>query len=102
MKRIEEERGRMAAYFFRKYPTLDVRLMIQLTPLHRALNWLVTLGGWADEHKAAPLMQWLLDRNQVFLAQQVAILMLNQYNLSELHKSLAGPKSPAGAAPAAP
>lgn len=101
MKRIEEERGRMAAYFFRKYPTLDVRLMIQLTPLHRALNWLVTLGGWADERKAEPFMQWLLDRHQIFLAQQVAILMLNQYNLRELHKALAGPAAPTGAAPAA-
>jgi glycosyltransferase involved in cell wall biosynthesis len=90
MKRIEEERGRMAAYFFRKYPTMDVRLMIQLTPLHRFLNWLVTLGGWADEQKAEPLMQWLLNRDQVFLAQQVAILMLNQYNLDELHKALKG------------
>lgn len=88
MKRIEEERGRMAAYFYRKYPTLDVKLMIQLTPLHRALNWLVTLGGWADERKAEPLMRWLLAKNRVFLAQQVAILMLNQYNMEELHKAL--------------
>ena len=88
MKRIEEERGRMAAYFYRKYPTLNVRLMIQLTPLHRFLNWLVTFGGRADERKAEPLMRWLLDRNQVFLAQQVAILMLNQYNLDEMHKAL--------------
>jgi glycosyltransferase involved in cell wall biosynthesis len=91
MKRIEEERGRMAAYFYRKYPTLDVRLMIQLTPLHRFLNWLVTFGGWADEQRAEPLMRWLLAKNQVFLAQQVAILMLNQYNLDELHKALKGP-----------
>jgi glycosyltransferase involved in cell wall biosynthesis len=88
MKRTEEERGRMAAYFYRKYPTLDVKLMIQLTPLHRALNWLVTLGGWADERRAEPLMRWLLAKDRVFLAQQVAILMLNQYNLQELHKAL--------------
>lgn len=88
MKRIEEERGRMAAYFYRKYPTLNVRLMIQLTPLHRFLNWMVTLGGWADERKAEPLMRFLLERGQVFWAQQVAILMLNQYNLEELHKAL--------------
>jgi glycosyltransferase involved in cell wall biosynthesis len=88
MKRTEEERGRMAAYFYRKYPTLDVKLMIQLPPLHRALNWLVTLGGWADERRAEPLMRWLLEKDRVFLAQQVAILMLNQYNLREMHKAL--------------
>ena len=98
MKRIEEERGRMAAYFYRKYPTLDVKLMIQLTPLHRALNWLVTLGGRADERKAEPLMRWLLERNQVFLAQQVAVLMLNQYNLEELHKALEAPPAQSAAA----
>jgi glycosyltransferase involved in cell wall biosynthesis len=97
MKRQEEERGRMAAYFYSKYPTLDVRLMIQLTPLHRFLNWLVTLGGWADEQKAEPLMRWLLAKGHVFLAQQVAILMLNRYNLDELHKAL---KRPNGALPA--
>lgn len=90
MKRIEEERGRMAAYFYRKHPTLDVRLMIQYTALHRALNALVTLGGWADERKAEPLMRWLLAKGRVFLAQQVAILMLNQYNLRELHRALDG------------
>jgi glycosyltransferase involved in cell wall biosynthesis len=89
LKRIEEERGRMAAYFYRKFPTLAVKLMIQLTPLHRFLNGLVTLGGWADEHKAEPLMRYLLGKKKIFLAQQVAILMLNQYNLRELHAALA-------------
>jgi glycosyltransferase involved in cell wall biosynthesis len=92
MKRIEEERGRMAAYFFEKHPTLDVRLMIQLTALHHALNWLVTLGGRLDEAKAEPLMGWLIARGRPALAQQVAILMLNQYNLRELHAALARPK----------
>lgn len=89
MKRIEEERGRMAAYFYRKHPTLDVRLMIQLTAFHQLLGWLVTGGGRWDERSAEPLMSWLLARGQVGLAQQVAILMLNQYNLRELHAALA-------------
>lgn len=92
MKRIEEERGRMAAYFYEKHPTLDVRLMIQLTALHHVLNWAVTLGGRLDETKAQPLMTWLLARGKPALAQQVAILMLNQYNLRELHEALARPK----------
>ncbi|MDB5098699.1 MAG: glycosyl transferase family 2 [Cyanobacteria bacterium RYN_339] len=91
LKRIEEERGRMAAYFFRKHPTLDVRLMIQLTALHHALNWLVTLGGRLDEVKAEPALKWLLERGKPALAQQLAILMLNQYNLRELHAALARP-----------
>ena len=82
----------MAAYFYEKHPTLDVRLMIQLTALHHVLNWLVTLGGRLDETKARPLMAWLLERGKPALAQQVAILMLNQYSLRELHEALARPK----------
>jgi GT2 family glycosyltransferase len=91
LKRIEEERGRMAAYFYQKHPTLDVRLMIQLTALHQALNWIVTLGGRLDEVKAQPALEWLLSKGKPALAQQVAILMLNQYNLRELHAALARP-----------
>jgi hypothetical protein len=79
----------MAACFYRKHPTLEVRLMIQLTALHQALAWLVTLGGRFDERNARPAMQWLLLRGHVFWAQQLAILMLNQYNLRELHADLA-------------
>jgi glycosyltransferase involved in cell wall biosynthesis len=89
MRRIEEERGRMAAYFFRKHPTLSVRLMIQLTALHQGLAWLVTAGGRLDENSARPAIQWLLSKGKIFWAQQLAILMLNQHNLRELHASLA-------------
>lgn len=92
MRRIEEERGRMAAYFFLKHPTLEVRLMIQLTALHELLDALVTLGGRLDEAKARPAMEWLLARRKPALAQQLAILMLNQYNLREMHAALGGGK----------
>lgn len=94
MRRIEEERGRMAAYFYRLHPTWDVRLMIQLTPLHRALDRIVRLGGWLDEARAEPAIRWLLDRGWVFGAQQLAILMLNRHNLAELNKALAAPVAP--------
>lgn len=91
MRRIEEERGRMAAYFYRLHPTWEVRLMIQLTPLHRALDWLVRLGGRLDETKVEPAIRWLLDRGWVFAAQQLAIVMLNRHNLAELGKAIAAP-----------
>lgn len=94
LRRQEEERGRMAAVFFRKWPGLETRLMIQLTPLHRALNALVTLGGFLDERRAAPFLGWLLARGRVFLAQQVAILMLNQHNLRAMHEALRRPAAP--------
>ncbi len=68
----------MAAYFYRLHPTWEVRLMIQLTPLHRALDRLVRLGGRLDETKVEPAIRWLLDRGWVFAAQQLAIVMLKK------------------------
>jgi glycosyltransferase involved in cell wall biosynthesis len=88
LRRLEEERGRMAARFLVRHPTLDVRLMTQATPLHRALNHLVTMGGRIDEYRAAPFLEWLVLRGQVELAAQLAQLVLNQYNLRELERSL--------------
>ncbi len=38
--RKEEERARSAVYFYRKHPTLETRLLIQATPVHRVLYWL--------------------------------------------------------------
>ncbi|MEB3330570.1 MAG: glycosyltransferase [Candidatus Sericytochromatia bacterium] len=88
MRRTEEERGRMAARFFRLHPTWEVRLMIQLTPLHRGLDWLVRLGGWLDERRVEPLLRWLLDRGCPMLARRVAALVLNRHNLSALQAAL--------------
>jgi glycosyltransferase involved in cell wall biosynthesis len=41
----EDERARTALRFFEKYPTLETRLALQLTPFHRALNTLQRLFG---------------------------------------------------------
>lgn len=88
MRRIEEERGRMGAYFYRLHPTLDVRLMIQHTPLHRALDFVARLGGRLDEDTVRPLMEWLLANGWVFAAKQLAIVMLNRHNLAALKVAL--------------
>ena len=89
LRRVEEERGRMAARFLEKHPTLDVRLMTQDTPLHRVLNAIVTLGGRVDEHVVAPHLERLVRAGQVELAAQLAQLVLNQYNLRELQRAQA-------------
>jgi glycosyltransferase involved in cell wall biosynthesis len=92
LRRIEEERGRMAARFLDKHPTLDVRLMTQDTALHRLLDRIVTLGGRLDEHRVAPHLERLVASGHVELAAQLAQLVLNQYNLRELAKARrAGP-----------
>ncbi len=89
LRRIEEERGRMAARFLAKHPTLDVRLMTQDTPVHRLLNALVTLGGRVDEHVVAPHLERLVRAGHIELAAQLAQLVLNQYNLRELRRAQA-------------
>lgn len=43
--RKEDARARSAVYFYRKVPSWDVRLLIQFTPVHRALYWLQSAGG---------------------------------------------------------
>jgi glycosyltransferase involved in cell wall biosynthesis len=43
--RKEEARARSAVYFYRKVPGLETRLLIQATPLHRGLYWLLSAGG---------------------------------------------------------
>lgn len=47
--RLEEERGRMGARFYRLRPTLEVKLMVGLTPLHAAACWLLTAGGQRED-----------------------------------------------------
>jgi glycosyltransferase involved in cell wall biosynthesis len=88
MRRTEEERGRMAARFFRLHPTWEVRLMIQLTPLHRVLDRLVRLGGWLDERRLDPALRWLLARGRPMLARRLAALVLNRYNLEAMLAAL--------------
>jgi glycosyltransferase involved in cell wall biosynthesis len=88
LRRLEEERGRMAARFYRLRPTWEVRLMIQLTPLHDVLNAIATWGGLLDETKLRGVLAWLERRGKAWWAGQWAQIVLNQYNLRELHRAL--------------
>lgn len=88
LRRIEEERGRMAARFYRLRPTWEVRLMIQLTPLHDVLNVIATWGGLLNERNMRGVFAWLERRGHAWWAGQWAQIILNQYNLKELHRAL--------------
>ena len=83
----EEQRGRMAARFYQKHPTLYVALMIQRTPLHLCLWGLLTLGGLLNERSLRPLLQWLVNRNQAQLALEVLRIYLNWYNVCWMYKN---------------
>jgi glycosyltransferase involved in cell wall biosynthesis len=85
----EIQRGKMGVLFYRKHPTWDVRLMIQMTWLHRILWGTLTLGGRLNETTMAPLLQWLIDRGQPQLALEAARLFLNWYNVKGVYAAYA-------------
>ena len=81
----ERERGRMGVVFYQKHPTFDVKMMIQMTILHRILWGILSLGGRLNERTMKPLLQWLIDRDRPQLAEQVARIFLNWYNVQGVY-----------------
>jgi glycosyltransferase involved in cell wall biosynthesis len=81
----ELERGQMGVVFYKKHPTLDVKIMIQMTVFHRILWNILSIGGLLNEQTMAPLLKWLIDRNRPQLAEQFARIFLNQYSVQEVH-----------------
>lgn len=81
----EIQRGRMGVLFYQKHPTWDVRMMIQMTWLHRLLWGLLSLGGRLNEQTLAPLLQWLIDQGRPQLALEIARVFLNWYNVQGVY-----------------
>ncbi len=77
----EIQRGRMGVIFYQKHPTLEVKLMIQMTEFHRLLWGILSLGGRLNEKTLAPLLQWLIDQGKPQLALEIARIFLNWYNV---------------------
>lgn len=88
---IEQEiqRGRMGVLFYQKHPTWNVRMMIQMTWLHRLLWGLLSLGGTLNERTMAPLLQRLIDRGKPQLALEIARIFLNWYNVQGVYAAYA-------------
>lgn len=85
----EIQRGRMGILFYQKHPTWDVRMMIQMTWLHRLLWGLLSLGGRLNEKTLAPLLQWLIDQGKPQLALEIARIFLNWYNVQGVYAAYA-------------
>ncbi|NJK63666.1 MAG: glycosyltransferase family 2 protein [Synechococcaceae cyanobacterium SM2_3_1] len=84
----ERQRGRMGVLFWQKHPTWEVRLMIQMTALHRILWGILSLGGWLNEKRVAPLLQWLIDQGKPQLALELCrIFFLNWYNVQAVYNA---------------
>jgi glycosyltransferase involved in cell wall biosynthesis len=81
----EKQRGKMGVVFYQKHPTLAVKMMIQMTVLHRILWGLLSLGGKLNEKTMQPLLQWLINRNRPQLAEQLARIFLNWYNVQGVY-----------------
>ncbi len=81
----EIERGQMGVIFYQKHPTLDVKIMIQMTVFHRILWNILSLGGLLNERTMKPLLQWTIDRKKPQLAEQFARIFLNQYSVQEVY-----------------
>lgn len=85
----EIQRGRMGVLFYQKHPTWEVKMMIQMTWIHHILWGVLSLGGRLNEKTMAPVLQWLIDRNQSQLALELARIFLNWYNVKGVYAAYA-------------
>lgn len=85
----EIQRGRMGVLFYQKHPTWQVRMMIQMTWIHRLLWGILSLGGRLNERTMAPLLQWLINHNKPQLALEIARIFLNWYNVQGVYAAYA-------------
>ncbi len=83
----EMQSARMGVVFYKKHPTLDVRLMIQMTWLHRVLWGVLSLGGALNERTLGPMMRWLIEKGHPQVSQQVSRIFLNWYNVNAVHRA---------------
>ncbi len=81
----EIQRGRMGVLFYQKHPTWEVRMMIQMTLLHRLLWGILSLNGKLNERTMAPFLQWLIDQGKPQLALEAARIFLNWYNVKGVY-----------------
>ena len=76
--RQEKERARMALVFYRKHPTLRVRMIIQFTWLHLLLWQVLTLGGLLNARTMGPLLATLVRWGRPGWALELLRLHLNR------------------------
>jgi glycosyltransferase involved in cell wall biosynthesis len=85
----EFQRGRMGVLFYQKHPTWEVRMMIQMTWIHRLLWGILSVGGLLNERTMAPFLQWLIDKGNPQLALEAARIFLNRYNVQGVYAAYA-------------
>lgn len=81
----EIQRGRMGVVFYQKHPTWDVKMMIQMTWIHRLLWGILSIGGRLNEKTLSPVLQWLINSGKPQLALEIARIFLNWYNVKAVY-----------------
>ncbi len=81
----EIQRGKMGVLFYQKHPTWEVRMMIQMTWIHRILWGVLSLGGRLNERTIAVFLQWLIDGGKSQLALEISRIFLNWYNVQAVY-----------------
>ncbi|MGK7922933.1 MAG: glycosyltransferase family 2 protein [Trichodesmium sp.] len=81
----EIQRGKMGVLFYQKHPTWEVKMMIQMTWIHRLLWGVLSLGGRLNEKTMAIFLQWLIDRGKSQLALEISRIFLNWYNVKAVY-----------------
>ena len=83
----EIQRGKMGVLFYQKHRTLEVKIMIQMTWLHKLLWGGLSLGGRLNEKTMAVFLQWLIDRGKSQLALEISRIFLNWYNVKAVYSA---------------
>ena len=81
----EIQRGKMGVLFYQKHPTWEVKMMIQMTWLHKLLWGVLSLSGRLNEKTMAVFLQWLIDRGKSQLALEISRIFLNWYNVKAVY-----------------
>ncbi|MBI3998915.1 MAG: glycosyltransferase [Armatimonadetes bacterium] len=82
----EEERARTALYLLRKHPGPQTRMLIQDTPLQRAVHFVMGGAGLMPVRTALGLARWLRARRLHTLAFLIARGVLNRHYLRSLDR----------------
>lgn len=85
----ERERGHTAVIFYRKVPTLRVRMMTQITPLAFALDRLLTLGNWPERPETLRFLQRLEARGHHLALRFFVRIMTQHAYMDGLREALA-------------
>ena len=83
----EIQRGRMGVLFYQKHPTWNVRMMIQMTWIHKVLWGVLSLNGFLNERTMLPLLKWLISIGKTQWALELARIFLNWYNVKGVYQA---------------